>query len=50
MNELYFVLFLVAVILFVVSAFGVDTRRIHLLSLGLAFLAAPFCLQALDKL
>ena len=54
MNTLYFVLFLVAVILFVVSAFGMlsdeRVRRVNLMALGLAFFAAPFCLQALDKL
>jgi hypothetical protein len=50
MNALYFVLFLVAVLLFLASAFNVDARRVNLMALGLAFFASPFMLQALDKL
>jgi len=36
------ILLIIAVILFVIAAFGVDVRGISLVALGLAFVAAAF--------
>jgi hypothetical protein len=50
MDTLYMVMYLVALVLFVLDAFGVVVRRLNLLALGLAFwVAVPF-LQAALKL
>lgn len=35
-------LFLLALVMFIVAAFGVDTRRVNAGALGLAFMAAAF--------
>lgn len=50
MVTLYFVLFLVAVILFVLAAFQVHAAKLNLLALGLAFGFAVPCLQMLQRL
>jgi hypothetical protein len=42
-----FVCYLIAVILFVLAAFGVPSPRVGLMALGLAFFALPFCWNAL---
>lgn len=47
---LYFVLLLIAVVLFVLSAFGVSARKVNLVSLGLAFAFAVPMLQQLHRL
>lgn len=47
---LYFVLLLIAVVLFVLHAFGVRSSKVDLLSLGLAFAFAVSTLQQLHRL
>jgi hypothetical protein len=42
-----FVFFLVAVILFALTALNVTSTRVYLLAAGLAFFAFPFCWNAL---
>lgn len=49
MNVLYMVFFLVALVLFVLDAFGVAVTRVKLASLGLAFVTLVFFLQALQR-
>jgi hypothetical protein len=51
MEVLYLILFVVAVVLFVIAAFGPQVvRRINLVALGLAFGFAVFLIQVMQKL
>ncbi len=45
-NTLSFVLFLIAAILFVLAAFGVNSPRINLLAAGLVAFTLPFVFAA----
>lgn len=47
---LYFILYLIAVLLFVVSAFQLASAKVNLISLGLAFAFAVPLIQTLQKL
>ncbi len=47
---LYFIMYLIAVVLFVVSAFQLATAKVNLISLGLAFAFAVPLIQTLHKL
>lgn len=46
MAALYFVLFLLAGVCFIVGAFSHEPRRINIVSLGLAFCATAWTVQA----
>ena len=50
MHELYFVLLLVAVVLFAASALGATTRRVNLLSAGLFFFSLVFLIQEFKRI
>ena len=49
MDALYFVLFLAAAILFLISAIDTQMRRVDLQALGLLCFVIPFALHALEK-
>jgi hypothetical protein len=46
MAILYFLLFLLGLVCFIVGAFTAEPRRINIVSLGLAFCAAAWTVQA----
>jgi hypothetical protein len=46
----YFVFYLAAFVLFVVSAFQLSHARVNLVSLGLAFAVLPLLAETLQKL
>lgn len=45
---LYLILYVVALVLFLMAAFGVSARRVNLMSLGLAAVAFVWVLQTLQ--
>lgn len=50
MHVLYFVLYLLALVCFIASAFQVSARKVNLLAFGLAFFVAVPMLQQLRLL
>jgi hypothetical protein len=50
MLAFYLLLYVVSAVLFALSAFGVEVRRVDLLALGLFFLVLVPLLQTLQKL
>lgn len=50
MHVLYFVLLLIAVVLFAATALGATTRRVNLMSAGLFFFSLVFLIQEFQKI
>ena len=48
MTLLYLILFVVALVLFLMAAFGFTARRVNLMALGLACVALVWVLQTLQ--